>query len=131
MCDKQDDYPDLEPYEDEYSSHLKRVHWWANFLDTRFNLPGTTIKFGWDGLIGLLPGIGDTLALIPQAFLVYEAVKLKLGAKTLLLMIANVILDWLIGLIPVLGDFFDVAFKSGLRNAKIVEKAIKEKRMAS
>ena len=123
-----DHIPELEPYEDEYSAQLQRIEKLAQLFDARFEIPGTKIRFGWDGLIGLLPGVGDTLTLLPQLYLVFEALRLKLGRATLLKMLLNVLIDWLVGSIPVLGDLFDVAFKSNLRNAKLVAEAIRKKR---
>ncbi|HBR93074.1 MAG TPA: DUF4112 domain-containing protein [Opitutae bacterium] len=123
-----DHIPELEPYEDEYSAQLRRIEKLAHLFDARFEIPGTKIRFGWDGLIGLLPGVGDTLTLLPQLYLVFEALRLKLGRATLVKMLLNVLIDWLVGTIPVLGDLFDVAFKSNLRNAKLVAEAIRKKR---
>ncbi|WPJ94282.1 DUF4112 domain-containing protein [Coraliomargarita algicola] len=120
--------PDLDPYEDEYSARLRRIEKLAYLFDARFEVPGTKIRFGWDGLIGLLPGIGDTLTLLPQLYLLYEALRLKLGMGTLFRMLLNILIDWLVGTIPVLGDLFDVAFKSNLRNAKLVAEAIRKQR---
>lgn len=120
--------PELDPYEDEYSPHLRRIEKLAHLFDAQFALPGTKIRFGWDGLIGLVPGIGDTLTMLPQLYLIFEALRLKLGTPTILKMLLNVLIDWLIGTIPVVGDLFDVAFKSNLRNAKLVAAAIREKR---
>ena len=123
-----DDAPNLEPYEDEYSPHLRRIEKLAHLFDAQFAIPGTKIRFGWDGLIGLLPGVGDTLTLLPQLYLIFEALRFKLGKRTLLKMLLNVLIDWLVGTIPVVGDIFDVAFKSNLRNAKLVAEAIRQKR---
>lgn len=123
-----DHIPELEPYEDEYSAQLRRIEKLAHLFDARFEIPGTKIRFGWDGLIGLLPGVGDTLTLLPQLYLVFEALRLKLGRATLVKMLLNVLIDWLVGTIPVLGDLFDVAFKSNLRNAKLVAEGIRKKR---
>lgn len=120
--------PELDPYEDEYSPHLRRIEKLAHLFDAQFALPGTKIRFGWDGLIGLVPGIGDTLTMLPQLYLIFEALRLKLGTSTILKMLLNVFIDWLIGTIPVVGDLFDVAFKSNLRNAKLVAEAIRQKR---
>lgn len=124
----EEDIPDLDPYEDEYSEPLRRIEKLAYLFDSRFEIPGTSIRIGWDGLIGLLPGVGDTLTLLPQLYLLFEAVRLKLGTAAVLKMLLNVLIDWLLGTVPVLGDIFDVAFKSNLRNAKIVAEAIREKR---
>jgi|GEM_PF-1030410 len=126
-----EDFPDLDPYEDEYSAQLRRIEKLAYLFDARFEIPGTKMRIGWDGLIGLLPGIGDTLTLLPQLYLLFEAIRLKLGTRAILKMLLNVLIDWLVGAIPVFGDLFDVAFKSNLRNAKIVADAIREKRADS
>ncbi len=123
-----DDAPNLDPYEDEYSPHLRRIEKLAYLFDARFEIPGTSIRFGWDGIIGLIPAVGDTLTLIPQLYLIFEALRLKLGRRTILKMLLNIGIDWLVGTIPVLGDLFDVAFKSNLRNAKLVAEAIRKKR---
>ncbi|MDG2166708.1 MAG: DUF4112 domain-containing protein [Opitutales bacterium] len=127
MSHEKQSIPILEPYEDEYSARLARLDKLADFLDSRFIIPGTTIRFGWDGLIGLIPGIGDTLTLLPQLYFLYEALRAKVDLPTILKMAVNVLIDWAIGTIPVLGDIFDVAFKSNLRNAKLLAEAIRKK----
>lgn len=123
-----EDIPDLDPYEDEYSAKLRRIDKLAYLFDARFEVPGTKIRIGWDGLIGLLPGVGDTLTLLPQLYLLFEALSLKLGKGTILKMLLNILIDWLVGTIPVVGDLFDIAFKSNMRNAKLVAEAIRQKR---
>jgi hypothetical protein len=123
--------PKLEPYEDEYSAQLRRIEKLAHLFDAQFSIPGTKMRIGWDGLIGLIPGVGDTLTLLPQLYLLYEATRMKLGTAVILKMLLNILIDWLIGTIPVVGDLFDVAFKSNLRNAKIVAEAIRKKRVDS
>ena len=127
MSTEKQSIPTLEPYEDEYSARLDRINKLADFLDSKFTIPGTTIRFGWDGLIGLIPAVGDTLTLLPQLYLLYEAIRAKVGAKTILKMAVNVAIDWAVGSIPVIGDVFDVAFKSNLRNAKLLGEAIRKK----
>lgn len=119
--------PTLDPYEDEYTARLKRINALAKLLDGQFTIPGTPVKFGWDGIIGLIPGVGDTITLLPQLYLLYEAIRAKVGLPILLEMAFNIAVDWLLGSIPVLGDVFDVLWKSNLRNAKLVEEAIREK----
>lgn len=128
MATQEQDTPDLETYEDEYSPQLRRIEKLAHLFDAQFALPGTKIRFGWDGLIGLIPAVGDTLTLLPQLYLLYEAYRMKLGKRVLLKMLLNIGIDWLVGMIPVLGDLFDVAFKSNLRNAKLVAEGIRQKR---
>lgn len=127
MIPEDDPHPMLQPYEDEYSARLARINKLADLLDSKFVIPGTHIRFGWDGIIGLIPVIGDTLTLLPQLYLLYEAWRTKVGVWTIIRMLANVLIDWLVGAIPVVGDLFDVAFKSNLRNARLVAQRIREK----
>lgn len=93
----------------------------ANLMDNRFTIPGTDIRFGIDPLIGLLPGIGDWIGgVISLYFPIYAAL---LGAKASVLyrMFFNILVDIIIGAIPLLGEIFDVAWKSNLRNARLIE----------
>lgn len=119
-----EDIPELDPY----SKDLRRIQRVAHLLDARFSIPGTEVRFGWDGLIGLIPAVGDTLTLLPQLYLLFDAIRLRLGWPTVLKMLLNVLIDWAVGTIPVLGDVFDIAFKSNLRNANLVAEAIRQKR---
>ena len=116
---------------DRYSSDLKRVEKLADLFDSKFKLPGTEIRFGWDSIIGLIPGLGDSLTLLPQIYFVSVAYKLGLGWHTIVKMIGNIALDWVVGLVPLLGDLFDVAFKSNLRNARLLKEAIERRRLDS
>ena len=119
-----EDIPELDPY----SKDLRRIQRVAHLLDARFSIPGTEVRFGWDGLIGLISAVGDTLTLLPQLYLLFDAIRLRLGWPTVLKMLLNVLIDWAVGTIPVLGDVFDIAFKSNLRNANLVAEAIRQKR---
>ena len=123
-----DDIPDLETYRDSLTPQLERIDKMARLLDAQFLVPGTTIRFGWDAIIGLIPVVGDTLTLLPQLYFFYVGIRLKVGKRSLLKMLLNIGIDWLVGTIPVLGDLFDVAFKSNLRNAKLLSEAIRRKR---
>lgn len=123
-----DDIPSLDPYEDEYTQHLREIERIAHLLDARYTIPGTKIRFGWDGIIGLLPVVGDTLTMLPQLYLLYKAYRLQFVWSTKLKMLLNILIDWAVGSVPILGDLFDIAFKSNLRNAKLAAQAIRSKR---
>lgn len=100
-----------------------RVELLAKLLDSQFRLPGTNFRFGWDGLIGLLPG-ADLLTTLPALYIIFEARRAKMPRRILLAMLGNILLDGIIGLIPLVGDLFDFAFKSNLRNARLFQKEI-------
>lgn len=101
------------------SAHLARL------LDSRFRIPGTSIRFGIDAIIGLAPGVGDTVAVLLGSYIIMEAVSLKVPRKVLLRMAANLGIDWLMGLLPLVGDVADVWYKANMRNARLLEEALK------
>ena len=99
---------------------IERLDRLATLLDTAFVLPGTNIRFGADALIGLVPGIGDSVTTALAAWIVYEAHKLGVPRRVLIRMMGNVAIDGLVGSVPVLGDLFDVAFRANRRNVRIL-----------
>ena len=92
----------------------------AALLDTAFLVPGTNIRFGLDGLIGLVPGIGDTLTTAMSCWLIYEAHQLGAPRQLITRMIGNVALDGFVGSVPLIGDAFDVMWRSNRRNMKLL-----------
>lgn len=111
--------PDLE--------HLNRL---ASALDNRFRLPGTQIRFGWDTILGLVPGVGDTVTLAPAAWMIWRGHKRGVRKRALAKMMTNTGLDYVIGLIPLIGDIFDVGFKSNLKNIDIMRAEIQAQKKA-
>ncbi|MFN3232789.1 MAG: DUF4112 domain-containing protein [Alphaproteobacteria bacterium] len=105
---------------------LERLDRLAGLLDDRFRIPGTSIRMGLDGLIGLIPGIGDTVALAPTAYVVLRAMELGAPKRLVARMAGNAFIDWLIGLIPLLGDVFDIGFKANRRNVELLRRHLKE-----
>ena len=98
----------------------------AEWMDNKFRVPGTKITFGIDSLLGLIPGIGDTISLAVSGYVLkrarhYQAPK-SLQAK----MIWHIFIDWLIGLIPFLGDIFDVGYKANIKNVALLKKHLDE-----
>lgn len=96
----------------------------AELLDSKFRIPNTEFRFGIDPIIGLVPGIGDWIGgLASLYFLVYAAV-LEAKVPVLLRMLLNILLDVVIGTIPLLGEIFDISWKANLRNAELLEEHI-------
>lgn len=114
---------DGDPLLDETLPHARarrRVEKMSEFLDTRFRLPVIGYRFGFDSLIGLIPGIGDAATAMISFYLIYEARRAGAGLGMILQMVFNVIIDTVLGAVPLLGDLFDFAFKSNLRNANLL-----------
>jgi hypothetical protein len=93
----------------------------ARLLDRAVRIPGTNISFGLDALLGLIPGGGDVAGAIFSSYLILLGSRMGLPAHVLTRMIGNVAIDTLGGSVPILGDLFDVAWKSNTRNLEILE----------
>ena len=106
---------------------LQRTRILADLLDRRFRVPGTGIRFGYDAIIGLVPVVGDTATMIIGLYPVMEARRLKVGKRIIARMLTNLGIDWLIGLVPILDIFLDVAYKANLKNARLLETALQAK----
>lgn len=96
---------------------LERVAW---YLDNSIPIPGLEARIGIDGLIGLLPGVGDTLGALLSSYLLGEAARLGAPKSVLVKMAFNIALDALVGAIPVLGDLFDFVWKANQRNVELL-----------
>lgn len=95
---------------------------WAVLLDSAFRVPGTSIRFGLDAIVGLVPGIGDVSAPLFAGILIVTGVRMRVPAIVLARMLVNAALDAMIGLVPILGDLADVAWKANLRNLALLER---------
>ncbi|MEX2453871.1 MAG: DUF4112 domain-containing protein [Rhodospirillaceae bacterium] len=98
---------------------LRRLERFADLLDSRFRVPGTDFRFGVDGLVGLIPGIGDTVTAVGGFYIIHQAWELGVRRRTLARMAGNLLIDALFGAVPVLGDAFDLVWKSNLRNIRL------------
>jgi len=99
---------------------LARLDALARLMDVAFVLPGTNIRYGIDGLIGLIPVVGDLLTTALSLWLVKEARALGAPAHIVLRMLGNVAVEGVLGLVPVAGDAFDVLFRANMRNVRIL-----------
>ena len=99
---------------------IERLRQLAHLLDDRFRIPGTPYRIGLDGLIGLVPGLGDAVTTLLSLYIVLEARRLGLPLTKLGRMGLNVGVDAVLGAVPVLGDLFDVAWKANRRNVALL-----------
>ncbi len=99
---------------------LERLDWIANLMDSAVVVPGINVKVGLDSLIGLVPGIGDTVTTVISLWMVKEAHELGAPKHIIVRMIGNVALDGVVGAVPLLGDAFDVLFRANRRNMKLL-----------
>jgi Domain of unknown function (DUF4112) len=101
---------------------LARLEALAKLLDIAFILPGTNIRYGIDGIIGLIPVVGDIIATALSLWLVREARALGAPWHVTARMLGNVAVQGVVGTVPVAGDAFDVLFRANMRNARILRR---------
>ena len=101
---------------------LARLEALAKLLDVAFLVPGTNIRYGIDGLIGLIPVVGDIITTAIQLWLVREARALGAPWHITARMLGNVALDGVIGIVPLAGDAFDVMFRANVRNVRLLKR---------
>jgi hypothetical protein len=106
---------------------IRRLEKLADWLDSRFIIPGTNVRFGLDSVLGLIPGLGDTVTALPAIYVVMAAQKLGVSRFVLMRMIGNVGVDMLLGAIPLLGDLFDVGFKANRRNVALLRRHLTDR----
>jgi hypothetical protein len=100
----------------------------SHLLDDCFRIPGTEIRFGLDGIVGLVPAVGDVLTGLASCILIFAAWVRGVPYVTLTRMAVNLALDVVIGAIPFLGDAFDIAWKANRRNYKLLIRHIEHPR---
>lgn len=101
-------------------TELRNLERFADWMDSRFRVPGTELRFGLDGLLGLVPGIGDSVTALPAAYLIMRARAIGAPPHLQARMVGNVLMDLLIGAVPVVGDLFDFGFKANRRNVRLL-----------
>jgi hypothetical protein len=113
--------PSPTPYED-----LKWIDTVSDLLDTRYRVPGTNIRFGADFLLGLIPAAGDAVTFGISGILVLTMARKGASGMVLFKMIGNIVLDVVVGSIPIVGDLFDLGYKANRRNLHLMEEHYRE-----
>lgn len=101
---------------------FERLRRWSYLLDSAFRIPGTNIRFGWDPIVGLIPGIGDLSSPAFAALLLTQALRMRVPRIVMGRMLINAGVDALLGFVPVLGNIVDVGWKANARNMALLER---------
>jgi hypothetical protein len=102
----------------------------ARWFDYAFVLPGG-FRFGFAGIIGLIPGIGDLIDALVSLYIVHRAIQLGIPRVTIARMMLNVGIEGVAGSVPLIGDLFDIAFKANRRNYRILKSHLVQPRRQS
>jgi Domain of unknown function (DUF4112) len=121
--------PDSEtslPREDVREHLLEVADILAMVLDTTVKIPGTSLYLGLDPLLGLIPGIGDALANLIGTIILGLATRLRVPRIVLARMSLNLLINGVVGAVPIAGDLFSVWFRSNARNAALLREAARK-----
>jgi hypothetical protein len=100
---------------------LKRLDALAKLLDNQFRIPGTNMRFGLDGIVGLIPYVGDMAGLLVSGVLLHTMAGKGASPWLMLRMLFNYLVDTVVGIIPFVGDLFDFGFKANRRNVDLLK----------
>ena len=99
-------------------NHLRRLSY---LWDRSLSVPGTNFRFGIESLVGVLPVGGDIVGMVLSTYILLQAAQLGLPKAVLVRMVLNIVLDGVVGAIPLLGDLFDTAWKANTKNVNLLE----------
>lgn len=102
--------------------HLERLRRWSDLLDQAFRIPGTNVRFGWDVIVGLIPGIGDLSSPLFGMFLLVQAYRMRVPRLVQARMVINAVIDALLGVVPGLGNVADIFWKANTWNMRLIDR---------
>lgn len=92
----------------------------AEIMDNHFKGPFGW-RFGWDGLIGLVPVVGDVITSFVSLFIILRAAQLGCPGSVLSRMGLNLVVENLVDIVPFAGNLFDFVWKANIKNLRLVE----------
>jgi hypothetical protein len=111
----------LPPERETIDPFLEQLTDW---MDTKFELPGLRWRFGMDALLGLVPGLGDAVTFFVSCYMLSAAARYGVPRIVIVRMGLNVAIDLVVGSIPILGDFLDIAWKANTRNLQLLRRTL-------
>jgi len=108
-------YPGEDPY-------LDRLRQWSWLLDQAFRIPGTNVRFGWDVIVGLIPGLGDLSSPLFGLLIVVQAYRMRVPRLVQARMVINGVVDALLGVVPGVGNVADIFWKANTWNMRLLER---------
>jgi len=99
---------------------LAQLRGLSRVLDGAITIPGTGIRVGLDPIIGLVPVVGDWIGAALSGYIIVQGARLGASGATLMRMTGNLVVDLVVGSVPVLGDIFDLGFRANERNLALI-----------
>ena len=100
---------------------MERFERVAKLLDSKFEIPGTGIRFGLDPILSFIPFLGDLITLVISSMLIHTMHTHGASRKVVVKMLLNAGLDTLIGAIPLVGTVFDVFYRANDKNIRLLK----------
>lgn len=111
--------PEINP---EAARQIAQLERYAKLMDSKFRIPGTSVRFGFDPILGLIPFAGDAVSLVFQGAILVSILKHGVSGKVMVLMVLNLIIDFIVGSIPLFGNIFDFFYHSSDKNINLLKK---------
>lgn len=102
---------------------VRKLAW---FLDESIPVGGDR-RVGADGVVSLIPGVGDAAGLVASMVVVLAGVGAGVSLPTLTLMLVHVGIDTIVGAVPFLGAIFDFGYKANTRNLRLIERDLADR----
>ena len=109
---------------DRHVRQLRRLRAWQQLLDEAYRVPGTRLRFGWDAIVGLIPGAGDLITGLFGLVILYHAHRMRIPRVVTARMVINLVIDLAIGIVPIAGDVADIFWKANTRNLALLERHV-------
>ena len=106
----------------DVATRARNIRALARFLDSSLSIPGTSWRFGFDAVVGLVPVVGDLIGGVLSGYIILQAARAEVPVLTLSRMLVNLGIDVLVGAVPALGDLFDAAWKANMKNVALLER---------
>jgi hypothetical protein len=104
------------------SDDLAALRQLSRLMDSVFEIPGLKVRFGVDAILGLIPGLGDLASSAVALIILKAAAQNGVPRVAMARMGFNLLVDWLVGSVPFLGDVFDIYWKANQKNVELLER---------
>ena len=112
------------PIQEKHRDQVERLRKLAHLMDNSVGVPGTKLRFGLDPVLGIIPGVGDLAGALIASVIVFEARRMGVPRRVHAKMTMNVLIDALVGTVPIVGDLLDFGMKPNQKNLRMLQEAL-------
>ena len=120
MAERKVHIPEVVEADERLPADLLALRRFAYFMDEAIGIPGTRMRVGLDAGLGLIPGVGDTIAALLSTWVIVGALRHRVPMRRIMRMLVNILLDLGLGAIPIVGDIFDFLFEENVMNLDLL-----------